>query len=289
MTLPPHAGWRLVPAVAEPGAFAAGLWCLEVSGIAGAGFQPAFLQLLFGLLFLLPVAALFYRFDHLQTARLGRHAAVAALTMLCLASLCAALPTLGVPLTLGIAAGGYMALSCLLSRRPLAATASIGSLLLLLAALLARASGDIGPTLLLPLAAGALRVVAERQAARHLAAEPRGTRLFYGLLLPLPLGAVPALLSWQPAPPAAWPWLLLAGLALALGHLLSRLAGPDRSGLATPAPGPLALLWSLSLLPLLPGQTPPLDRLTLAGLATIVLVTGLSLSSGRREAKTRKT
>jgi hypothetical protein len=275
--------------VAEPGAFVAGLWCLEASGIAGAGFQPAFLQLLFGLLFLLPVAALFYRFDHLQTGRLGRHAAVAALTMLSLACLCTALARLGVPLTLGIAAGGYMALSCLLSRRPLAAVASIVSLLLLAALLAHPSGGAVGLSLLLPLAAGVLRLAAERQATHHLAAEPRGTRLFYGLLLPLPLGAVPALLSWQPAPPTAWPWLLLAGLALALGHLLGRLAGPDRSGLATPPPGPLALLWSLSLLSLLPGQTPPLDRLTLTGLATIVLVTGLSLSSGRREAKARKT
>lgn len=287
---PLRASWRLVPACAEAGAFAAGLWCLEASDIAGAGFQPAFLQLLFGLLFLLPVAALFYRFDHLRTALLRQHAATAVLGTVSLACLCAGLPPLGIPLSLGLAAGSYAALTLAGVRRSIEAMASAAGILLLILALTLRGMPATGIALtLLPLAAGALRAVAEAYARRHLAAEPAGARLFYGLILPLPLGALPALLSWQPVTPGAWPWVLAAGLALALGHLMTRLARRHSSGLTLPAPGPLPLLWSLSLLPLLPAGAAPLDRLTLAGLATIVLVTGISLSSGLPAGKSPRT
>ncbi|WP_445679833.1 hypothetical protein [Radicibacter daui] len=287
---PLRAGWRLVPAIAEAGAFAAGLWCLARSGIAGAGFQPAFLQLLFGLLFLLPLAALFYRFDHLRTARLRQHAATAVLGTVSLACLYAGLQPLGMPVSLGLAAGSYAALTLAGARRRPEALASAAGLLILMLALTLKGLPAAAMALtLLPLAAGALRALAEAYALRHLAAEPAGARLFYGLILPLPLGALPALLSWQPVTPTAWPWVLASGLALALGHLLARLARRHSSGLPLPAPGPLALLWNLSLLPLLQAGAPPLDRLTLAGLVTIVLVTGIPLSSGRPAGKSPRT
>jgi hypothetical protein len=287
LCLPPI-GWRALPAAGQAGTLAAGLWCLQQSGLGGAGFQAVFLQLLFGLLALLPVGALFYQFDHLRTAHLRQHLAMAALGVLSLALLFAALPLLGAPLALGLAVGAAALANLIAARRHLMALAVLAGLTLTLAGSLLRAGAAAeSAALVLPLAAGLLRTAADRYGERHLAGEPRGTRLFYGLLLPLPVAALPALISWQAAPASAWPWLVCAGFAFAAGHLLGRLAssspvsgpesGPDSrrdpgsSTLASPPPGPAALLWSLVFLFILTAGPAPLDRLTLTGLTTILV------------------